>query len=157
MSFRETKEAIEQLLRRDLEFGPFQDELAKLCRSLFVDIDRLQRDLSVQTSIEQVKKALTWCLNYAVESELSRDTSKFLVNFARLVWNWNMNSHRDPRIKRDAELLDRITRQHLAILDAVAVLRSLNKRVMRWIRYSPPAFRLARHFLESVFEEQQSP
>lgn len=164
MSFEETKAVLERELRSErlkVYFGKrVLDDIHRLVSLMLRDVTNLMADKQVSVddkTIEDLNRVLDAMIDVVSIIPLDERVTDFCQNFARLAYNWNQNLRRDRSIERKTRVLDRLLRQHLTIVEATNVLRRLTRRLERFLDYSPPAFRLARHFLESVFEEQQPP
>ncbi len=78
----------------------------------------------------------------------------FSTAFSRVLRAWAMSCGCDVlRIRADA--IERVIMQHLTILDAIAVMRKLLRRIEPLAKYTPPSFQLARHYLETILKKYE--
>ena len=116
-------------------------------------MEKLAKDQSVQASGEDksiVKEAISVFLNVAVNQSITPIFRDLSLNYLLLAFNWNLALGKRPDIEQNIKAIQGIVKGEMVIMDAINTLKSLLERAKNLSRYTPPAFELSRHYLESL-------
>lgn len=90
--------------------------------------------------------------NIVLDSPVYPEFSDFADNWCFLVFNWNNNVLKNEDLNKDCLFIQRILRQHYTIVEAIDNLKFLNKKIRSFKDWNPPAFEVAKHYINYLEE-----
>ena len=155
--YQETVSKIKGIMKYEADlkkvFGPRLDKVKKSFEIMECQMDDLAEDTEVAASGEEksrVKEVVNLFLSIAVNQPIVpifRDLSRF---YLLLVFNWNKELGKRADIEASVSAVQRIVEGQMTMIDTINILRALLERARKTQQYSPPAFELSRHYLESL-------
>lgn len=160
--YQETVGSIKKLFGFDLAlkkvFGPRLDKVKGVFELLQRQMNELAEDKAVEASGEEksrVKEVADLFLSIAVNEPITpifRDLSKF---YLLLMFNWNKELGKRPDIEKQISTSQKIVMAEMTMLDTIDLLKYLLKRGRDMKNWTPPAFELSRHYLETLDKEKK--
>ena len=159
--YMETKNKILNLARRSqfrAEFGRHGDTIVQSLNIMFTHLDKLVRDIRTLPSDEERSRIAT-ATRIILEKVVYDPVTPYLVDFVSLyievAKNWNMQIGRQYDIDLWLDTMQRLIQSHLTIKDAIDVMKKLTERSKRLLNYEPPAFTLAKHYLQTIQDKME--
>ncbi len=116
-------------------------------------MEKLAKDEQVQASGQDkstVKGVTDIFLNVAVNQPMIPISRDLTLNYLLLTFNWNLALGKRPDIEQNIKAVQGIVRGEMTIVDAINTLKALLERAKSLTQYTPPAFELSKHYLESL-------
>lgn len=155
--YQETVNKIKGIMKYEADlkkvFGPRLDKVKEALEIVECQMNDLAEDVTVEVSGEEksrVKEVVNLFLSIAVNQPIApifRDLSRF---YLLLVFNWNKELGKRADIEASVSTVQRIVEGQMTMIDTINILRALLERARKTQQYSPPAFELSRHYLESL-------
>jgi len=117
-----------------------------------IEIKLKRKEKTTEEEISQIKKALNFLLQTAIEKPITPILKDLIDEFIIFIANWNENLGKEIEIRQKIYTLRRFVDYHLSVIDAIQILKTLAKKTEEIQRFSPPAFELSRHYLNSLQE-----
>ena len=163
--FNETAREIERILKfkGDVEatFGRNGAPLIYECFEIIKrDLGKCLKDETIQATdieVNKVKQMTDMFLGIGIDRELTPIFRDLSIVLMKLTYNWSVNVAHCPDIERQAKFIDRIARNSMTMLDTIWILQQLIQRARSMKDYEPPAFALARHYLNSLEAKKKDP
>jgi len=76
----------------------------------------------------------------------------FVTNWCLFVFNWNNNVLKDKYLEKDIIYIQRATKQNHTINEVHEILNRLSKEMKKYINSNPPAFEVAKHYINYLEE-----
>jgi len=159
--YMETKNKILNLTRRPqfrAEFGRYGDAITQSLNIMFTHLDKLVRDMRTVPSDEE-RSRIASATNKILEKVVYDPITPFLVDFVSLyievAKNWNMQIGKQYDMDLWLDTMQRLIQSHLTIKDAIDVMKKLTERSKRLLNYEPPAFTLARHYMQIIQDKME--
>jgi len=159
--YMETKNKILNLTRRPqfrAEFGRYGDAITQSLNIMFTHLDKLVRDMRTVPSDEE-RSRIASATNKILEKVVYDPITPFLVDFVSLYTevakNWNMQIGKQYDMDLWLDTMQRLIQSHLTIKDAIDVMKKLTERSKRLLNYEPPAFTLARHYMQIIQDKME--
>lgn len=158
LNFDEVKQSLQEYLQGDEIRGwlrePMIGRLQAIVQFATNQIERwLVEDLPYWKCPEDKKQliyeVLDALLKAVIRERLSGRARLFISGFLQLVFNLNKRM-RSQRIAIRIDDIQRILAYREGVIEAIEALRQLLKQVERLKDFTPPAFQLSRHYLESL-------
>lgn len=96
---------------------------------------------------KEIKQSLSYLKNICMENPIGDRTSSFIRAWCELMSNVNNNTLKNEQIQGDAMFITRIIDQHLTVVEAIDIMKQLNKKMRDLKQWNPPAFEVAKHYL----------
>lgn len=141
-----------------MEFGRNTDIINQALDIMFRQLDRLVRDMRTVPTDEEVN-IIASATKKVLEKIVYDPITPFLVDFVTLyvevATNWNMQIGKQYDMDLWLDTIQRLIQSHLTIKDAIDVMKKLTERCRRLLNYEPPAFTLARHYLQAIQDKME--
>ncbi|MCJ7450677.1 MAG: hypothetical protein MUP58_02970 [Candidatus Nanohaloarchaeota archaeon QJJ-9] len=127
--------------------------------SIFKDLDQLKDGKEVEVEGENIgkaKKSLMHILNGLTTRRITgwlEETSKI---YTEIVGNWNQQLKQDKDIETLSRAINRILEGEKTMDDTISMLKTLKQHMDKYRRNEPPAFKLSRHYLEKIRENEEN-
>lgn len=149
--------------RDDLKqtFGPRGSEILEKCFNRIVthtDARYLERRTDTQCGpecVEVATRALQAMLYEVTYNPVTPYMADMCMELSRLLFNWTSNMIQRQDLATQAATIQRIIRGHLTLLDCIDIIKKLTEQSKKVLEYTPPAFGLSQHYLNSLREEQE--
>jgi len=117
---------------------------------LFNDIALIEENKPAIADMRNVSDIVRHMKNWVMFEAMNIDTLRFINDFALVIYNWNNNSHRDPRLHDDCTFIMNLTDGNLSMRDTINILKHLNKRMSDLRSWNPPAFEISKSLMNSL-------
>lgn len=67
-----------------------------------------------------------------------------------LVFNWNNNTYKNTALEQDALFAERLVNSYISMNETIEILRHMNKLMMDYQSWQPPAFSINKAFLDHL-------
>lgn len=160
--YQETVSKIKGIMKYEADlkkvFGPRLDKVKKVLEIVECQMNDLAEDKTVEASGEEksrVKEVVNLFLSIVVNQPIVpifRDLSRF---YLLLVFNWNKELGKRVDIETSVNATQRIVEGQMTMIETISLLKVLLKRGRDMKNWSPPAFELSRHYLETLDKEKK--
>lgn len=116
-------------------------------------MDRLSKDEEVKVGRNEmacVKTAVNTIFKRVVHESIDDYLRDLAILYMRLVFNWNNALSKDAELATLIRATSSIADGQMTMLDTINLLKRLIKQGSEMLNWRPPAFELARHYLESL-------
>lgn len=116
-------------------------------------MNKLGKDKEVDAKPKEVavvKKAVYIIFRIAVYEPIDSYLRDLAVLYMQLVFNWNNALLQDAELVTRIRATSNIVESQLTMLDTINLLKKLLKQGHDMKNWSPPAFELSRHYLETL-------
>jgi len=158
--YQETVAKIKKIFGWELElkkvFGSRIDKVKGVFELLQRQMNELTEDKAVEASGEEksrVREVADLFLSIAVNEPIVpifRDLSRL---YLLLMFNWNKELGKRGDIGKQISTAEKIVTAQMTMFDTIDLLKYLLKQGRNMRNWSPPAFELSRHYLESLDNE----
>ena len=159
--YMQTKNRILSLSRTPqfrMEFGRNTEVITQALNIMFNQLDKLVKDMRTVPTDEE-RSIIASATKKILEKIVYDPITPFLVDFVSLyvevATNWNMQIGRQYDMDLWLDTMQRLIQSHLTIKDAIDVMKKLTERCKRLLNYEPPAFTLARHYLQVIQDKME--
>jgi len=159
-SFQEVKQALLSYLgssriREWLDEGGRQ-RLERAVRFALNQVEQwLLQDVPYWSCPDEAKRQILEALDVLIEAVIKREIGDsgfaFASDVLQLIFNFNKRAN-SRKIADKLDTLQRLLSCRESLLAAIEVLRALIKRAEALVHFSPPAFELSRHYLQTLEE-----
>jgi len=135
------------------EFGRFSDMIRQSVRVMIKHLDELIRERRVEPTDRErsiIASATNRVIAKIIYDPITPFLREFITLYVEVLKNWNAQIGYQYDIDIMVDTIHRLISQHMTLMDAVNVMKQLIKRVEDILKYEPPAFTLARHYLEVI-------
>ena len=129
-------------------FKLMRDQLGLRAEGESVSLNKQQSD--------RIERGLSILIDVAITKPITNYFNDFATEFLRLISNWNIQVGKNPRITRNVQLLNRLLTSSLTMKETINVLQMLLQKLRAEMRYVSPAFKLSKHYLQSLEGELES-
>lgn len=160
--YQQTVDKIKKIFGWELElkkvFGPRIDKVKGVFELVQRQMNELAEDKNVEVSEEEksrVKQVAGLFLSIAVNEPIVpifRDLSKL---YLLLIFNWNKELGKRPDIENQISTAQKIVMAEMTMVDTISLLKTLLKRGREMKSWSPSAFELSKHYLETLNKEEE--
>ena len=158
--YHETIGKIKKIFEFELElkkvFGPRIDVIREVFELMQRQMNELAEDKVIEASGKEkskVKDVVALFLSVAVNEPIVPIFRDLSEPYLLLVLNWNKELGKRPDIEATIDTTRKIVLAQMTMLDTIGLLKTLLKRGREIKNWSPPAFELSRHYLETLNEE----
>lgn len=100
--------------------------------------------------LSQVISALRLLNSVFIERTVTRFFRDLSTEYLRLTSNWNTNTCRSGDVTRLVRYSNSMLNMEMTLSDTIATSRTLLAKLRNEVRFRPPAYDLARHYLDSI-------
>jgi len=115
-------------------------------------LEIMKRKEITEEDKNQMERVLNLLLHIVIDRPITPILRDLVNEFIILTADWNENIAQKIEIRQKIYSLRRFVDYHLSVLDTIQALKTLLKRVEEIQRFTPPAFELSRHYLQSLRE-----
>ena len=121
---------------------------------MFKTINKMEKDETVEDfSFTPIEECLNYFLSLTVEKIMNEREKKFIRAFIFLAFNINENLDKYAGVKNKISQLQRYCDDRMTFSEYVMLMRRINDRVARWRDWTPPSFRLSKHYYNLLKED----
>jgi len=141
------------------EFGErLGGKLRESLNTMFKHLDELVKDRKVMPTDQErsvIASATNLLISKVIYEPITPVTRDFTLLYIEVLKNWNSQIGYQYDLDIMADTLQRLITQHLTLVDAVNVLKQLIRKCERLLNYEPPAFALARHYMDIIKDKME--
>jgi len=99
---------------------------------------------------------ITQTINYLkgiiIEDPITQEFADFADNWCLFVFNWNNNVLKNDDLGKDTVFIQKALKQHFTIIETIDVMKRMNKKFKEINNWNPPAFEVAKHYINYLEE-----
>mgnify|MGYP000083981564 CR=1 FL=1 len=156
-TIRRIKEFLEHEKELSDLFGGNLQVVKKAFEIMMCQLEKLRTHPKVEATEEEckiVEESINLFFTIASTQPIIQIFRNLSKDYLVLAYNWNREIWKNPRIETKIRAIHAIVEAQLTILDTINLLKILLEKVKEILKFSPPAFELSRHYLESLFSCQ---
>lgn len=164
LSFEETikllkYEAVENIPLK-VHYGPNAPKLLKVISRMEDDIKKAIDGKEIDFDNELIGDIETLCmisLTVFLTRPFEEREKNFFYTFGTLCFNWSQAANIDKESTTNKiNALIIALKMHTSCIDLIESVRMINDVVQRYLRFDPPAYKVSRAYLESLYQELES-